>query len=229
MSNRLLIVTTISLLLFLTGCASPTKMAFHDGTDQALKTGNPIYLMTTTIKSAYRESHQPKLRVVHVEKAIVKGKKDRFNFVMDDKAKNESDDPSIGSEYLLRMELSKGDYVLRGLSSQSSSFPIHGFFFTPIHEDIKATESGVFYLGHIDATVRERVGNEFKAGSSIPLIDQAIAGASGGTFDIEITDQWDIDKEKFLNKFPALSGVEIKKTILPPFNKERAQTWWEKN
>lgn len=86
----------------------------------------------------------------------------------------------------------------------------------------------MFYLGHINATVRKRIGGEFKAGASIPLIDQAIAGASGGTFDIEISDQWENDKTKFLTKFPALASVEIKKSILPPFNRKRAQEWWER-
>ena len=44
------------------------------------------------------------------------------------------------------------------------------------------------------ATVRERTGNEFKAGPSLPLIDQAIAGASGGIFDVDISDRWDTDE-----------------------------------
>jgi len=127
------------------------------------------------------------------------------------------------------MELDSGKYVLRGFGSLSSSFPFHGSFFTPIHENIATNGPGIFYLGHIEATVRERTGDEFKAGPSIPLIDQAIAGASGGTFDVEITDEWKADEPLFKSAFPTLKTVNIKKKILPKFNKVRAQKWWEEH
>lgn len=105
-----------------------------------------------------------------------------------EKAKSESDSAIEGSSYLLRMEeLEPGEYVIRGLTRLGRAFPINGFFFAPVHAELTSAEPGVFYLGHIEATVRECKDNEFKAGPSIPLLlDQAIAGASGGTFDIEI-------------------------------------------
>lgn len=62
--------------------------------------------------------------------------------------------------------------------------------------------------------MRECKDNEFKAGPSIRLLDQAIAGASGGTFDIEISDQWVKDGPKFLDKFPVLDGVPVQKRIV---------------
>lgn len=33
----------------------------------------------------------------------------------------------------------------------------------------------VYYLGHVEAVVRKRTGNELKAGSTVPLIDRATA------------------------------------------------------
>ena len=111
----------------------------------------------------------------------------------------------------------------------ASSFPIHGSFFAPLHTTITVGEPGVYYLGHVNATVRERKGEEFKAGPSIPLIDQAIAGASGGTFDIDITDGFDKDEALFRAKFPALAGVKITKAILPAFDRAKAQAWWQAN
>lgn len=131
-----------------------------------------------------------------------------------EKAKSESDSAIEGSSYLLRMEeLEPGEYVIRGLTSLGRAFPINGFFFAPVHAELTSAEPGVFYLGHIEATVRECKDNEFKAGPSIPLLDQAIAGASGGTFDIEISDQWVKDGPKFLAKFPMLDGVPVQKRI----------------
>jgi len=203
-------------------------MAFSDQSNSTIKPDKAVYLMTATIKNSYKTSHQPKLIVAHVEKGIVANSSDRLNFKIDDSGKIESDTPE-GSTYLLRMELDKGDYVIQGLSSMSSSFPIHGFYFTPIHENLVSSVPGVFYLGHIEANVRERQGEEFKAGPSIPLIDQAIAGASTGTFDVEISDQWATDEAKFKEKFPVLVNTPIAKAILPPFDRVKAQQWWEAN
>jgi len=92
---------------------------------------------------------------------------------------------------------------------------------------VNATTPGVYYLGHVDATVRERTGNEFKAGAPIPLIDQAVAGASSGTFDVAITDRWTQDESLFKNKYPALKKATINKSVLPAFDRDAAQKWWE--
>lgn len=229
MLSRVISCISLLLTLFISGCATQTKMAFLNDADTVSNTSKPIFLMTATLRNTYRTSFQPKLIVVHVERSTVKDSADRINFTMDDKAKNESDIPTEGSTYLLRMELDKGDYVIRGLTSIGKSFPMAGFYFTPIHAKLQSSESGVYYLGHIEATIRERVGNEFKAGPSVPVIDQAIAGASGGTFDIEISDQWATDETKFKTKFPALSSVDVQKFILPPFDRVQAQQWWEAN
>ena len=103
------------------------------------------------------------------------------------------------------------------------------YFFAPIHEELKSSEQGIYYLGNINATVRKRNENEFKAGPSIPLIDQAFAEASNGTFDILISDQWEVDGPEFKEAFPVLSQANIEKRILPKFDRDRAQKWWEEN
>lgn len=227
MKNRFVIFAALSFALALPGCATPTKMAFQNDTDQVTEKSKPIYLMTATLKNAYRTSFQPRLLVVNVEKPDAKQASDRLNFTMDEKARNETDSASTGNSYLLRLELDPGQYEIRGLTSISRSFPVQGFFFTPLHSPLEASEQGVYYLGHVVATVRERKENEFKAGASIPLIDQAVVGASGGTFDVEITDELATDEPLFRAKFPALATVAIQKRILPAFDREKAQQWWE--
>ncbi len=204
-------------------------MAFENDEERLTESSKPVFLMTATLKNSYRTSYQPKLIVVNVEKAGAKDAADRLNFTMDEKAKNESDNPEVGSSYFLRMQLDPGRYEIRGLTSMGRSFPINGFFFAPMHSAVESSRPGVFYLGHVSATVRERQGNEFKAGPSIPLIDQALAGASGGTFDIEISDRLSTDEATFRSKFPALRGIEIQKAILPAFDRAVAQRWWEAN
>jgi hypothetical protein len=229
MMNRLLCGLMIGLAVLMTGCATRTKMAFESDDEKLTPASKPIYLMTATIKNTYRTSYQPKLLVVHVEKEGAKDAADRLNFTMDDKARQETGTAEAGNSYLLRMPLDPGRYDIRGLTSTVMSFPINGFFFAPIHSALDVKAPGIYYLGHVSATVRERQGNEFKAGPTLPLIDQAVAGASGGTFDIEITDRFATDEPLFRSKFPALKDAEIRKAVLPGFDRAKAQKWWEAN
>lgn len=218
---------SIALLLVLTACATPTKMAFDNDKQVVAERGNPIFLLSVTIKNNYRPSFQPQLRVAYLEVPGATDSPRRFNFTMDNKGKSETNKLPDGNSYLLRMELAPGTYDFVGLGSWVHSFPIVANFFTPVHAQIVAAGSGVYYLGHIQATLRERRGNEFKAGPSIPLLDQAVAGASGGTFDVEISDALATDEPRFKLMFPALKSVAIKQAILPPFNIAKAQQWWE--
>jgi hypothetical protein len=227
MKSRSIYCFLIGIAILLSGCATRTMMAFESDEERLTQTSKPVFLMTATLKNSYRTSFQPKLLVVNVERPGAKDAADRLNFTMDQKAKDESDKPEVGSTYFLRMQLDPGRYEIRGLTSLSRSFPISGFFFAPMHAPVESGQPGVFYLGHVTATVRERKGNEFKAGPSIPLIDQAVAGASGGTFDIEVSDRFASDEAIFRTKFPALKGVEIRKSVLPPFDRAFAQQWWE--
>lgn len=207
--------------LLLAGCATPTKMAFQDDSQRVDEKGNPVLLMTARLQNDYHTSFQPKLIVVHVEKPDAKATADRINFTMDEKAKLND------NTWLLRMELPPGHYEIRGMTSMTRTFPIVGSFFTPLHSPVDLKEGGVYYLGQVTANVRERRGNEFRAGPPIPLIDQAAAGASGGTFEVAITDALAADEPIFRSRFPALQGVAIHKAILPPFDRAKAQAWWE--
>ncbi len=229
MFKRILTCAAIVFGVTLSGCATRTKMAFENDVDRLTDKSKPVYLMTATIKNTYKTSFQPRLLVVNVEKPGAKEAADRLNFTMDDKARNETNSAETGNSYLLRLELEPGSYEIRGMTSMANSFPIIASFFAPMHSALEVKQPGVYYLGHVNATVRERTGNEFKAGPSIPLIDQAVAGASGGTFDIEIVDDFAKDEPTFRAKFPALASVEIKKALLATFDRDKAQKWWEAN
>lgn len=226
MKIRLVLCVSILFAIVLSGCAN-APMAFQKDTDRLTAKSKPVFLMTVTLKNLYRTSSQPRLLAANVEKADAKGAGSSISFAMDDIGRNETDDAKTGNSYLLRMELDAGRYEVRGLTSFSRSFPIIGNFFTPLHSPLESKETGVFYLGHVSATVRERQGNEFKAGASIPLIDQATVGASGGTFDVVITDEFATDEAAFRSKFPALAGITISKAVLPAFDRAKAQKWWE--
>jgi hypothetical protein len=215
---------------FLSGCATRTMMAYSDESKTVVAPSSAVFLMTATIKNGYHDSFQPKLLVVNVETVGAKTKADRLNFTMDKQAKfKESDTPEEGNSYLLRMELPPGEYVIHGLTCIASRFPVNGIFFAPLHANVTSARPGVYYLGHVEADIRERSGTEFKAGPSLPLIDQAVAGASGGTFDIEISDRWGSDEPLFRGALPKLGTTVAQKAVLPPFDRPKAQDWWEKH
>ena len=203
-------------------------MAFHDAKERVGPTSKPVYLMTATVRNEFHERWQPRIVVLYVQRPGAKEAADRLNFVMDSEGRMEEEDARTGNHYLLRFQLDRGRYELPGMMAVAHAFPIHGLFFVPLHATLDVQEPGVYYLGHLEATVRERVGDEFRAGPLIPLIDQAIAGASNGTFEIRITDEFATDEALFRSKFPALDGVSINKAILPAFDRAKAQTWWER-
>ncbi len=231
MKSRFLAGALVAAALLMSGCATRTKMAFEEDTQQITPASKPVYLMTVTLKNTYKTRFQPRVLVVHVEKAGAKEAADKINFVMDAKGKHaEEDSQTTGNSYLARLELDPGDYEIRGITSLARAFPINAFFFAPMHSPLKAGQpGGVYYLGHVNATVRERQGEEFKAGPVIPLIDQAVAGASGGSFDVVITDELATDEALFRARFPALKAATITKAILPAFDRAKAQQWWMAN
>ena len=229
MCNRYLTLTAFLIALLVTGCATPTKMAFQNDSNSIPSDMKPVLLMTVTLKNAYKTSYQPNLQFVQVEKKDAKNKIDRLNFAVDEKAISGTGTAETGNSYFIRMELENGEYVIRGLAGTSNSLMVYGSFFAPLHVDTNSSGTGVFYLGHVAATVRERKDGEFKAGPSIPLLDQAVTGFSGGTFEVEISDQFEKDIADFKARFPALSSVAIQKAILPSFDRAKAQKWWEEH
>jgi hypothetical protein len=127
------------------------------------------------------------------------------------------------------MSLPPGKYVVRGISGSSGIFPVRGNFFVPMHSGIEVKPKSVVYIGQVQAKVRERneQAKEFRAGAVIPLIDQAVTGFSSGTWEISIRDGFNEDMGKFKNAFPVLVPATVTKQILPAFDRNKAQVWWE--
>lgn len=206
------------------GCAAP-MMPLSASSDQ-VDAAKPLYLVSVTVKNDYKERYQPVVLNVVLEKDIA-GKPEREVFRMDGTGTIEAAKEGDPAKYLVRFNTDGTEQMLRGNAALARAFPIVGFFYVPIYAPLKAAGPGVYYLGAVQATVRERKDNEFRAGPVIPLIDQAVAGASGGTFDVVISDAYDVDVEAFRKAFPALKGVEIRKAIMPPWDRAKVQKSWE--
>jgi len=206
-------------------------MAVLDNASTTSKSAKSVFLLTVSLRNTFVPAYQPKLQAVKIVKLTGPETYKTFLFEADLASRSESNLASVGSSYLLRMEIEPGDYIIMGLNSYGQSMMINGEFFTPIGTRLRvsAATPGICYLGHVEAIVRERKGDEFRAGPYLPMQEQKLTGASGGTFDIAITDQWETDSVKFQNKFPALKTATVQKAVLPPFNPDRIQRWWAKN
>lgn len=225
MKHRIFLWLAAALTAAMTGCATPLPMALSD--TSAPKADKVTLLMSATIDNRYKASYQPELLVVNVEKGGAKEKADRFNFKPDDKAKRPSERKDAPNSYLLSYELAPGDYVMPAMLSRVQSFPFHGTFQTVLMQDLSFPKAGVYYIGHVQAVVRERKDEEERAGPVIPLIDQAVVGASGGTFDVTVSDQWGGDEALFKAAYPSLINVGIEKKLLAPHDKSKVNTRWE--
>ena len=97
----------------------------------------------------------------------------------------------------------------------------------PNDETLAAIQAPAPILGRRDLMQSFKLANLLEAGVSVPLIDQAVVGASGGTFDVVISDAYATDGPLFRSKFPALAKVEVQQEVLPAFDRKKAQEWWE--
>lgn len=228
MDKRIFAFCITVIFALLTGCATQRKMPDLSRAEAFKPDHDPIFLFTVTLRNDYKPRYQPELIVTHVEKPGADEKAERLNFRPDDLSEDETLDDDNGYRYFLRLQLPREEFVLVGFTAMGSGFPVHGIGVAPVLAPVPIEPSGVYYLGHIEAHVRKRVGEEFRAGPVIPLIDQAVTGFAGGTFDIVIEDRWSADEATFLSKYPGLKNVEIQKRLLPPFDRAKAQEWYDK-
>ncbi|HKI62593.1 MAG TPA: hypothetical protein VKA31_09895 [Mariprofundaceae bacterium] len=226
MIKRCALIFSAAAILLLSGCATVHEMALKKGDQSLALKGKGMVLMSMEISNHYKPDYQPQIIVAQVEKPNAKEKKDRDNFKTDMDGTVAS---SNGSRYLLRMELNPGHYIIRGAMCRYQSLFIMATCQMPVHGEIEVKANEISYLGRAEGVLRERHGDEFRAGPVIPLIDQGVAGFSGGTFDVSISDQQQEDLEAYRQLFPALRNQRIEVSILPPFDRERAQIWWDSN
>ena len=232
--TRIYMLLFVAPMLALLGCASPPVMPTLDSVSPATGSPKPIYLLSVSLRNSLRPEYQLRLSYLGIYQHVAPNSARKFAVEID----QQSTLPSAAdqsSRYLIRLQLDPGKYTLHSLISFGSVPFFKGFFATPLHADIDVSAPGVFYLGHVQAIVRERVGSEFTAGPPMffPLLGQALTqsatGATTGTFDIVFSDNFSEDEPLLRSRFPALKDARITKSILPPFDRPRAQKWWDEN
>lgn len=129
-------------------------------------------------------------------------------------------------EYLLSFELDSGTYNLKWIGARYSiPMLIESGGAVPLDMKIDITPNRIIYLGHLDVVLRERKDDrEKRAGSLFPLIDQAAAGFSSGTFDVVVEDKYDEDMKAFVSEYPVLQNVKVEKALLPQWIRPEDKT-----
>jgi len=182
--------------------------------------------MSMEVSNQYKADYQPQIFLAYVETPDAKEKADRHNFKTDMDGTISS---ANGTRYLLRMELDPGHYIIRGASCRYQSMFLMAQCMMPVHSDIQVKANSVTYIGRASGVMRERQDGEFRAGPVIPLVDQNVTGFAGSTFDVTISDESKEDLASCQGIFPALKSTNIEVKVLPPFNRDRAQLWWDSN
>lgn len=211
--------STIPLLvcsLILGGCATMREAPISSKTTTVDTSKESIAFMTLRVANQKNVSYQPDMKYAYVSENRT-GDKNKYSFKIE--APTHKVD-YLFNEYVISISVQPGEYVLRNLYGQSGFFPVIGSFDIPMYKKISIPANQVIYLGHIDATVVDRTSDDqLRAGSVLPLIDQAVVGASGGTFKIDIQDKFDVDTAYIRDKYPAFKAVNIQNMTFTPWIK----------
>jgi len=188
------------------GCASP--MALKAGTRVVDTSSKSIAVFTLRTQNAFKPSYRPNVKVVEiVNETTSAGRTYRADpaYIQDDDA----------CEYLISVNVTPGTHSVGRVMGQSIKFPLVAARFAfPVNGQFEVLENSVTYIGHVNMVNRERQDGEARSGSVIPLVDQAVAGYSGGTFDITVSDRSVTDIPLFIQTYPCLDGIEITPAVM---------------
>jgi len=207
------------LAFFVSGCAG---MAINEKTKTLDLTKESIVLMTVKTANNYKPIYQPNVQFIRIFTAGNKDKKDLHLFRA---TKPYNKVAQQFNEYLISINLPAGNYELKEITGQGTDGFFNGNFVIPLYINFELKPNKLVYLGHIEATNRKRAYDyELRAGSMIPLLDQAVTGFSGGTFDVNIYDNFDRDLAVFKKEYPVIGEYNDEKMILTPRKKALEET-----
>ncbi len=209
----------------LSGCVNIQTMALQKGQGAINTATKSVVLMTIDVSRADKSRYQPVPTIIWVTDLNWGAKESSLKFQLNRKTGTTETNGQL--EYLASLALSPGRYHFEGISGIAAAFPFVGNFFIPVVSDFEVKPDSVSYLGHLKAIMRPRREGEFRAGSVIPLIDQAASGMISHSWDIAIDDQSAADLASFRKHVPALESLEVHVEPMPPWDRAAAQLRWD--
>ena len=201
---------------FLSACGTP--MGLTKQTTQLDLSKKSIVLASFEVtRSNGRLMPDPRY-VLLGDKAAASDDKSKLSLAIDDEGM-EQDTGKPRKLVLVRMSLDPGKHSIRHVMGTITGFLAAGTWVVPLDTEFEVPPQSVVYLGRISAHLRDRKDNEFRAGSLIPLIDQAALGISNATFDVTVSDQSSVDLPRFKQEFAALRTQSIQTQLLPAYDR----------
>jgi len=210
----------LCLVFVMAGCGGH-RMALTKGQSDIDVTKKSIALLSVKISNQVKQNYQ-----LDIMGALICPQSERCghgSFTSFHKTKSDYRIKSVENsfnEYLFSFELERGAYNIHEMGAIYDHFPITGGGPVPLNFKIEIKPNSIIYLGHLDIVMRERKNDsEKRAGPVIPLIDQAVVGASSGTYDVVVEDNFDEDMKLFISEYPALQKAKVEKAILPQWKR----------
>lgn len=194
-------------VFFISGCSSHIGMALKENDQNIVIEKNSILLLKINIINEYKE-YPPEIKAIGISNT-----KERLVFDASEGLYQAIGEK--GNSYLISMKLKPGNYSKLKIEGIATGFLIMGSFnFLPDYE-FNIKENQVLYLGELNATNIEKTkDHERRAGRVIPLLDQAVTGFSGGTFKLNLLDNYEANITDFRARYPSLRGQKIYKLKL---------------
>ena len=209
--------TVLLLAVLFTGCVSTKNMPLQSaGLEEKAAPENSILFGKIRVNNINKPGHQPKLTSVVVEE---NGKSQVFaNPTLLSESREE------GKDYFFSIDSAPGKANIKTINFfRQVPLLVMAMAQLQLETEIEVPENKIVYLGNIDASIKPRQEGQPRAGSVIPLIDQAVAGFSNGAFEVTVSDNSEEDLKAFLKQFPYMQDKEVVKSILPSWThpKER--------
>jgi hypothetical protein len=201
---KLLLCVICSVALF--GCAG--NLGLVKGQPTIDTSSKSLVLLPVTVSNQNHPGYQPDLVDAYLNLGT-----DTQRIATKDAVFKEDKDKS--KEYLMSFSLQPGTYTLANIvGAYRIPLLIKAWCQIQLNKTFEVKANSVVYLGHVNATIVERKGEEERAGGLVPLLDQAVAGFSSGTFVIDIADRFDSDIANYRSEFPGLANAKIEKAVL---------------
>lgn len=205
------ITACIVMMFVLSGCAA--NMALTKGQEQVDLSEKSVVLASIRISNQNKPGYQPSLMYAFFFANSSDAEKTHIDLKVDP-FKSEKDKYN---EYLMSFTLKPGKYNFSQIwGNYKIPMLMNATCVVPINSQIEVKPNSIVYVGHIDATIRERKNDtEDRAGGLIPLIDQSLSGFSSGTFDVVISDKYEEDIKAYAAEYPAVGKINVEKAIMP--------------
>ncbi len=202
------------------GCAGPKPPVLTPKTTHLDLTKGPVVLFSVVTSNQYKPDYSPYPCLAHVLTEKNGSVKERMHELGDMPGPLfPSTAKRVRPIYPMAVQPPPGRSLLKVIGGFTAKPLIMAGFSIPLLLPIDLPAGKVIYAGRIEAVNRERKGDELRAGPVVPLIDQAVAGYAGGTFDVKVFDAAAEDLDLLNKEYPALKDQKIETILWPSWNR----------